>query len=224
MRMGVGSAPKKGEDILRVKPTHHFNISGIICNALYAQSDARIKFPGYEHDRQEKLITGMELTGTNESEDRIAALEKKLTEMEALVKGLIAELLDIRAVSRNITRENEERDRQQLKWGTMPQGTISPALGGTSASPSVAASPDGNTVIRPRGSHQPAMPVAPAEPEMVRIMQSDGTMKMEPRYGEAKHIDSSGGYGRNRKDNSASSRQNPLIFAAEEEKPDRSKV
>ena len=173
---------------------------------------------------QEKLITGMELPGTNESEDRIAALEKKFTEMEALVKGLIAELLDFKAVAMTMTRENEERSRQELKWGTMAQGTISPALGGTSASPSIAASPDGSTVIRPRGTHQPVVPVAPAGPEMVRIMQSDGTMKMEPRYGEAKHIDSSGGYGRNRKDNPANSRQNPLIFATEEEKPDRSKV
>ncbi len=166
----------------------------------------------------------MELPGTNESEDRIAALEKKLTEMEALVKGLIAELLDIRAVSRTMTRENEERDRQELKWGAMVQGTVSPALGGTSASPTIAVFPDGSTVIRPRGTQQLAVPVAPSGPEMVRIMQSDGTMKMEPRYGEAKHIDSSGGYGRNRKDGSGSSRQNPLIDASGKDKSDPSKV
>jgi hypothetical protein len=164
----------------------------------------------------------MELSGTNESEDRVAALEKKFTEMEALVRGLIAELLDFKAVARTMSREHEEHSRQELKWGTMAQGTISPAPGDTSASLSVAAS-EGSTVIRPRGTQQPAGPVAQAEPEMVRIMQPDGTMKMEPRYGEAKHIDSSGGYGQNRKGNSASSRQNPLIYAAGKDKPDRSK-
>lgn len=148
----------------------------------------------------------MELPGTNESEDRIAALEKKFTEMEALVKGLIAELLDFKAVARTMSREHEEHSRQELKWGTMAQGAISPALGNTAASPPVAASPEGSPVIRPRGTQQPVVPVAPAEPEMVRIMQSDGTMKMEPRYGEGKHIDSSGGYGRNRKDTSSGSR------------------
>jgi len=148
----------------------------------------------------------MELPGTNESEERIAALEKKFTEMEALVKGLIAELLDFKAVARTMSREHEEYSRQELKWGTMTQGAISPALGGTSASLSVAASPEGSIVIRPRGSQQPVVPVAQVEPEMVRIMQSDGTMKMEPRYGEGKHIDSSGGYGQNRKNTSSGSR------------------
>ena len=39
-------------------------------------------------------------------------------------------------------------------------------------------------VIRRHGAaHQQGVPVAQAEPAMVRIMQSDGTMKMEIRAG-----------------------------------------
>lgn len=188
------------------------------------QSYARIKFSGYEPDHQEKLITVMETSQITESEDRIAALEQKFTNMEALVKGLLAELLDFRAVAMTMSRETEEHNRQELKRGPVVWGTSSPVPADPSASPSVAVSSDGSTMIRPRGTRQPDVPIAPAEPEMVRIMQSDGTMKLEPRYGEAKHIDSSAGYGRNRKDTSGKSNQNPLIYAAEQDKPDRAKV
>lgn len=164
----------------------------------------------------------MELSGTDESEDRIAALELKLTNMEALVKGLIAELLDFRAVARTMSRETDERNRQELKWGPMVQGTSSPELA-SPPSPSVSVHTDGSTVIRPRASPL-ELPAAPAEPVMVRIMQTDGTMKLEPRYGEEKHIDSTGGYGRNRKDTLGKSNQSPLIYAAEKEKPDAVKI
>jgi hypothetical protein len=166
----------------------------------------------------------MENPGTGTPEDRIAALELKLTGTEALVKGLIAELLDMKALTRSIFQETEEDNRQDMKRAPAVPGIISPALAVPSASPSFQAPADGSTIVRPRDTHQPAVPVAPAEPVMVRIMQSDGTMKMEPRYGEAKHIDSSGGYGHNRKDTPGKSKQSPLIYAAEKDKPDRAKV
>jgi hypothetical protein len=165
----------------------------------------------------------MENSGTDVSEDRIAALEKKLPEMEALVKGLIAELLDIRSVTRTISRQDEERRRQELMGGADVQGTISPALTAPIISSSGAANADGSTVIRPKGVQSPDCPVAPAEPVMVRIMQSDGTMKLEPRYGETNHIDSTGGYGRTRKGASVNSRQNPLIYAAGNDKQGNAK-
>jgi hypothetical protein len=166
----------------------------------------------------------METSVTDASEDRIAALEQKLTEMEALVKGLIAELLDFRAVARTMFRETEERNRQELKWGPVVQGSLSPETVDPTTSPSAVAHADGCTVIRPWVAHPPYVPVAPAEPEMVRIMQTDGTMKLEPRYGEAKHIDSTEGYGRNRKDASVRTKQSPLIYAVDKDKPDPAKV
>ena len=166
----------------------------------------------------------METSTTDISEDRIAALEQKLTEMEALVKGLIAELPGFREIARTMLRETEECNRQELKRESVVQGTLCQESTDLSPTLSPAPFPDGNTVIRPRVAHQPDVPVALAEPEMVRIMQSDGTMKLEPRYGETKRIDSSGGYGRNRKDASANSKQSPLIYAADKEKSDSAKT
>ncbi len=134
--------------------------------------------------------------------------------MEALVRGLIEELLDLKAVASTIDWRTGERSGNGL--GTVVQAAPFPAPAGSPESRS-----DGSAVALPR--REPRQDV-PSEPAMARIMQSDGTMKMEPRYGEKSPIDSSRGYGRNGKDTSARSRQNPLIYAAEDDKPDRAKV
>jgi hypothetical protein len=189
-------------------------MSEIISSVIYANSDANLTVPGIEPNHQEKLISIMEISGTGVSEDRIAALEKRLREMEALVKGLIEELLDFKAIAMKMSRQDGERSREELKRGPVVLGTASPVLAGQS----VAASSDGSTVIRPRGARQPDLPVVPAEPVMARIMQSDGTMKMEPRCGDRNPIDSSGGYGRTRKGTSVMGKQAPLIYAADEVK------
>ena len=157
----------------------------------------------------------MEISGTGVSEDRIAVLEKRLREMDALVKGLIDELLDFKAIAMTMARQTGDDNAQEVSLGSMV---------GSTASPSVATPAEGSTVIRLSGAHQPNVPVAPAEPAMVRIMQADGTMKMEPRYGERSAIDSSTGYGRTRKGAAGRTTQNPLIYAAEEDKSDRAKV
>jgi hypothetical protein len=190
-------------------------MSAITSNLLYALSDAKINSFGYEPDQQEKLITIMDISETGAPEDRIAALEKKVRDMDALVKGLLEELLDFRAVAMTMTRQNAERDRLELKQGPVVLSAASQAMEYSPASLSVADHAEGVTVIRPREAHPPA---APAEPTMVRIMQTDGTMKMEPRYGETNTISSTAGYGRNRKGAAASTTQNPLIYAAEEDK------
>jgi hypothetical protein len=157
----------------------------------------------------------MEISGSGVSEDRIAALEKRLREMDALVKGLIDELLDFKAIAMTMSRQAGEDNAQEVSVGSMVWGTVSP---------SVAAPAESSSVIRLSGAHQPNVPVTPAEPAMVRIMQADGTMKMEPRYGERSPIDSSTGYGRTRKGAAGRSTQNPLIYAAEKDKSDRAKV
>ena len=199
------------------EPTHSFNMSGTICSIIYADSDANLTAPGIGTDHQEKLITLMEPSATGIPEDRIAALEKKVREMEALVKGLIDELLDFKAIAMKMSRQDGERSRLEMKQGLVVPVTSSPALAGQSAPFSPAASADGSTVIRPRGTRQPDVPVAPAEPAMVRIMQNDGTMKMEPRCGDRNPIDSSGGYGRNKAGTSFKGKQAPLIYAADKE-------
>jgi hypothetical protein len=154
-------------------------------------------------------------TGTGAAtEDRIAALEKKMREMEALVKGLTQELLDLKSVSMKMSKQTEERSRQELmrapiiQQGSMPQ-----------AAPSIT-STSGSTVIRPKGARQPDVPAAPAEPVMDLIMQQDGTMKMEPRRGDKDYIVASAGYGRNKKGQSSKPKQADLIYAADEPKKD----
>jgi hypothetical protein len=154
----------------------------------------------------------MEILQNNGPEERITSLENRLKEMDALVHGLLSELLDIKVVNTTMARQHEEYDRRDLLGGLRSSGTsVSPS----SAS---AVSSTGTTIIRPGKLSEP---VVPAEPEMVRIMQSDGTMKMEPRHGENR-IDSSAGYGR-KKGFADSAKQSPLIYAADEKKDDVSK-
>ena len=148
------------------------------------------------------------------TEDRIAALEKKMREMEALVKGLTQELLDLKSVAMKMSKQTEERSRQELKRGPIVQQTPAPQA----AAPSSSAS--GSTVIRPKGRSEPQ---APAEPVMDWIMQPDGTMKQEPRRGDKDYIVASAGYGRNKKGAAAKGKQSDLIYAAEETKKDPAK-
>jgi hypothetical protein len=153
------------------------------------RSRAQIESPGNKAYYQERLITLMEISETGMPEDRIAALEKKTAEMEALVKGLVDEMLDFKAIAQTMARKAGEQRQQEPARGpvvisTAPQMSESPA-----ASPSVAAPQENHTVIRPKSASQPEVP---AEPEMVRIMQTDGTMKMEVRRGDKNPRDSTG--------------------------------
>jgi uncharacterized coiled-coil protein SlyX len=94
-----------------------------------AQTDAKIKYLEHELDQQEKLIKMMETSGTGVSEDRIASLEKKVRDMEALVKGLTQELLDLKSIAMKMSKQTEERSRQQLVRGPIVQGGAAPAQG-----------------------------------------------------------------------------------------------
>ena len=158
----------------------------------------------------------METSLSAATEDRIATLEKKVREMEALVKGLTQELLDLKSVAMKITKQSEERSRQELKRGTIIAGA--PAQ---QAAPSAGTPSSGSTIIRPKGARQADVPAAPAEPEMGMIMQTDGTMKAEPRRGEKDYIIASAGYGK--KKGAAKGKQSDLIYATEETKSDPEK-
>ena len=179
-------------------------------NRIRARSDAKIR-------SEEKLITMLESSGG--SEDRIAALEKKVREMEALVKGLTQELLDLKSIAMKMSKQTEERSRQELKRGPIVQGAQPVQPSAPQGSPSAS----GSTVIRPKSARQPDVPAAPAEPAMDMIMQPDGTMKLEPRRGDKNYIVASAGYGRNKKGTSVKAKQSDLIYAVEEDKTDPAK-
>lgn len=182
-----------------------------------AQSDAKIKYLEQEIDEQEKMITMMENPVTAAAtEDRLVALEKKVRDMEALMKGLTQELLDLKSVAMKMSKQTEERSRQELIRTPIVQGAPQQTV---SAGPTSSGS---STVVMRKGARQ-AEPAAPQEPAMDMIMQSDGTMKLEPRRGDKDYIVASAGYGRNKKGISVKAKQSDLIYAAEEDKSDSAK-
>ncbi|MEN6442577.1 MAG: hypothetical protein WC391_04725 [Methanoregula sp.] len=181
-----------------------------------AQPDAKIRYLEFELNEKEKLVTMMESSGSGAAgEDRVAALENKVRDMEALVKGLTQELLDLKSIAMKMSKQTEERSRQELKRMQPVVQGVTPGI----------ESGSGSTVIMRKGSRQaePAAPAAPVPPAMDMIMQPDGTMKMEERRGDKNYIVASAGYGRNKKGISVKAKQSDLIYAAEEEKTDSSK-
>ena len=165
------------------------------------------------------MVKMMESSGSSVGEDRVAALEKKVNEMEALVKGLTQELLDLKSIAMKMSKQTEERSRQELKrMQPIVQGSQVPGAGGA------APQQGGSTVVIRKGARPAdAEPQAPAEPAMDMIMQTDGTMKLEPRRGEKDYIIASAGYGRNKKGASIKPKQSDLIYAVEEDKSDAAK-
>jgi len=135
----------------------------------------------------------MKISETDISLDRITTLEKKVRDMDAQVKGLLRDLLDLRAIISTMSSQYGGLMSDEPDQGQVMQVTASPATAAPASSP--------------------------GEPAMVRIMQTDGTMKMEARHGESGLINSAAGYGRNRKGSRTATPPSPLIVAAEEEKP-----
>ena len=161
----------------------------------------------------------MEISGTGAAtEERIVAIEKKMRDLEALVKGLTQELLDLKSVAMKMSKQTEERSRAELK-------RAQPGTQGTQQQPVTAAGSFGSssTVVMRKGAKPSEAPAAPPEPAMDMIMQTDGTMKLEPRRGNKEYIVASAGYGRNKKGTSVKGKQSDLIYAAEENKKDPAK-
>jgi hypothetical protein len=160
------------------------------------------------------MIIMMENSGSGAAtEDRIAALEKKMREMEALVKGLTQELLDLKSISMKMAKATDERSRQDIRRGPAVVQGSQPSQPADVASPSSG----GSTVVMRKGARAPDVPATPPEPVMDMIMQQDGTMKLEPRRGDKDYIVARAGYGQ-KKGAAGKPKQNDLIYAAEESK------
>lgn len=161
----------------------------------------------------------LEISGTGAAtEERIVAIEKKMRDIEALVKGLTQELLDLKSLAMKMSKQTEERSRQELKRGQAAVTDAQAQSATTSGAPG-----SSSTVVMRKGARPSDTPAAPPEPTMDMIMQSDGTMKMEPRRGDKNYIVASAGYGRNKKGTSVKLKQGDLIVAAEEDKKDPAK-
>jgi len=162
---------------------------------------------------QENMIIMMENSGSGAAtEDRIAALEKKMREMEALVKGLTQEFLDLKSIAMKMSKQTDERSRQDLRRAP-------PVVQGSQplqASDGASSSAGGSTVVMRKGARQPDVPATPSEPVMDMIMQQDGTMKLEQRRGEKDFIVARPGYGQ-KKGAANKAKQGEVIYAAEKE-------
>ncbi len=161
----------------------------------------------------------MENSGSGAAtEDRIAALEKKMRDMEALVKGLTGELLDLKSIAMKMSKQTDERIKQDLR---RPAAIVQGAQPSPSADVAGSSS-GGSTVVMRKGARQPDVPATPPEPVMDMIMQQDGTMKLEPRRGDKDYIVARAGYGQ-KKGAAGKPKQADLIYAAEEDKKDPAK-
>jgi hypothetical protein len=148
-------------------------------------------------------------------DDRIAALERKNKEQEALMKGITEELLDMKSIVMKLAKASEERSRQELK-------RVQPFVQGAQQPVAMDGAPAGGStvVMRPKSARQE--PATPMEPSMDMIMQNDGTMKLETRRGEKNYIVASPGYGR-KKGKEPAKKQGDLIYAVDDEKANPAK-
>ena len=148
-------------------------------------------------------------------DDRIAALERKIREQEALVKGITEELLDLKSIVMKLSKASEERSRQELKR-VQAVGVVPPAAAAAPGAQAPAPAGASTVVMRPK-SARATEAAKPEEPAMDMIMQPDGTMKLEPRRGDKNYIVASAGYGR-KKGAGGSKKQSDLIYAVDDEK------
>ena len=133
-------------------------------------------------------------------EERMSVLEKRMRELEAMVKGLTDELLDLKSIAMRLNKVNEER-RAELKM-TRPASQGSPG-----------------TVVVPKRATPPPQRVQPEPEKMDMIMQPDGTLKPERRV-SSDYIVASASYSKKAKQQSegGSGKKNDLIVAEDQEK------
>ncbi len=149
---------------------------------------------------------GKALPATSE-QDRIMALERKTKEMEALMKGLTEELLDLKSIAMRLNKVSEER-RVELK--------MSKPVGQATGSSTI--------VMQRKGGKEQAVsapqPVAEPVDKMESIMQLDGTLKPEKRT-NSDYIVASASYSKKKPGFTESGdpkKKNTLIVAEDDEK------
>ena len=148
----------------------------------------------------------MEITRDNRNvppiDERITILERKVKEMEALLKGLTDEMLDLKSVAMRLSKSEDRRTEMRA---------VKPSSGQQS------------TVIMPKKTAQVnsgmrvPQPVPEKEPEkMDMIMQPDGTLKPERRK-SSDYIVASAGYGKKAKPGRGSGSRSGNVIVAEDE-------
>lgn len=163
-----------------------------------AQKDARIRFLERELAEREKEMETMrerEQPPVPEAGDeRLRDLERKVRELEAVVKGLTEEILDVKSVAMKLSRDVDERRKAPVPTGEKKAEVTLQAEPRAEAVPRPARAAERKTPARPVEKELPA-PVPEDDPDLELIMQNDGTLKPEPRTSSEYIVASTGSRG-----------------------------
>jgi hypothetical protein len=196
-----------------------------------AMKDAKIKYLEHELEEKERVLEQMRevdrvpVPASVAEDARIGTLERRVRELEAVVKGLTEEVLDLKALTLKMAKTAERHDGPApVRAGS--GRTIEPP----SSAPTILVRPRNVGKLAPLPASPSRPPQAPPEPapaipagEMDLIMQPDGTIKPELRRKNEYIIASNGPQNRRQGSRTAGDRSgrhvDAVIFADEQEPP-----
>lgn len=163
-----------------------------------AQKDARIRFLERELAEREKEMETMrerEQPPVSEAGDeRLRDLERKVRELEAVVKGLTEEILDVKSVAMKLSRDVDERRKAPVPAEKKKIEVTLQAEPRAAAVPRPARAAERKTPAR-QVEQRPPAPVPDDDSDLDLIMQNDGTLKPEPRRSSEYIVASTGSRG-----------------------------
>ena len=140
-------------------------------------------------------------------DERVTVLERKIKEMEALLKGLTDELLDLKSVAMRLSKSEERRtETRAVKPSSGQQSTV---IMQTKTAPVQS----GMRIPQPEPVKEPE--------KMDMIMQPDGTLKPERRK-SSDYIVASAGYTKKPKPGQGGGSRSGDVIVAEDEEKDSS--
>lgn len=199
-----------------------------------AMKDAKIKYLEHELEEKERVLEQLREVENGPApvteDDRAATLERRVRELEAVVKGLTGEVLDLKALTLKLAKTADRFEGQ-------PAGARPGAARGTVAASQPSSAP--TVLVRPRNAEKlgPLPSLASRQPlsvdpvpaatvsseEMDLIMQPDGTIKPEVRHKNEYIIAPNGPQSRRQGMRPAGDRSgrhvDAVIFADEQELP-----
>jgi len=198
-----------------------------------AMKDAKIKYLEHELEEKERALDMLRDVDRREADrpagggddGRVSTLERRVRELEAVVKGLTEELLDLKALVLKMAKSFERQEPPAPVRAPPARSAEPPA-----AAPTILVRPRNAEKLSPSGTPAPARPPAAATPapavppeEMDLIMQPDGTIKPEVRL-RNEYIIASNGFQNKRQDRKPGGERSgrhvdAVIFAEEHEPP-----
>ncbi|WP_048151584.1 hypothetical protein [Methanolacinia paynteri] len=136
-------------------------------------------------------------------EERIKSIEKRINEIDGLMKGLMEEMLDVKACLQKISKSIDE-DSANIPKRTPRESRRYPPV----------VSPSANAE-RKAAVAEAAAPPAPKEKKM--IIQPDGTMQPEERSGEEMIVADHRNSGRSAGRRGDPKESKPLIYADDDD-------